>query len=82
VTVGGELFLRSVQQPGFYTVQDPYDPSGVVQDGAVYTYVGSANIYQPIAALPPPGDPNSLEPTLESAGPRRLFLDSHQSSGG
>jgi iron complex outermembrane receptor protein len=80
ITVGGELFRRSVQQPGFYTVQDPYDPSGVVQDGAVYTYIGSANIYQPIAALPPPGDPNSLEPTLESAGPRRLFLDSHQSS--
>ncbi len=54
LAAGGELFLRSVQQPGFYTVQNPYDPSGVVQDGAVYTYVGSENIYQPIAALPRP----------------------------
>jgi iron complex outermembrane receptor protein len=80
ITAGGELFLRSVQQPGYYTLQNSYDPSGVVQDGAVYTYVGSDNIYQPIAAQPPPGDPNSLEPTLESAGPRRLYEDSHQSS--
>jgi iron complex outermembrane receptor protein len=81
ISVGGELFLRSVQQPGYFTAQNPYDPSGVVQDGAVYTYVGSANIYQPIAALPPPGDPNSLEPAFQSAGPRRLWEDSHQSSG-
>ena len=81
VTGGGALFLRSVQQPGYYTVDNPYDPSGIVQDGAVYTYVGSANIYQPIAMLPPPGDPNSLEYPLQSAGPRRLWEDSHQSSG-
>jgi iron complex outermembrane recepter protein len=80
VTAGAMLFLRTVHQPGYYTAQDPYDPSGVVQDGAVYTYVGSANIYQPIAPLPPPGDPNSLEPTLESAGPRRLWEDDHQAS--
>ena len=80
IAAGGELFLRSVQQPGFYNVQNPYDPSGIVQDGAVYTYVGSANIYQPIAALPPPGTPNSLEPTFQSAGPRRLWEDSHQAS--
>ncbi len=81
LSAGGVLFLRSVQQPGYFTVQSPYDPGGIVQDGAVYTYVGSANIYQPIATLPPPGDPNSLEPTRESAGPRRLWEDSHQSSG-
>jgi iron complex outermembrane recepter protein len=80
VAAGGELFLRSVRQPGFYTVQDPYDPSGIVQDGAVYTYVGSENIYQPIATLPPPGDPNSLEYPLESAGPRRLWEDSHEAA--
>jgi iron complex outermembrane recepter protein len=80
VAAGGELFLRSVQQPGFYTTQNPYDPNGIVQDGAVYTYVGSDNIYQPIAALPPPGDPNSLEYPLESAGPRRLWEDSHQAA--
>ncbi|MGA2205607.1 MAG: TonB-dependent siderophore receptor [Terracidiphilus sp.] len=81
VTAGGVLFLRSVHQPGFYTATNPYSPDGVVQDGAVYTYVGSENIYQPIASLPPPGDPNSLESTLESAGPRRLWEDNHQSSG-
>lgn len=81
VTAGGVLFLRSVQMPGFYSATDPYSPNGVVQDGAVYTYIGSANIYQPIASLPLPGDPNSLEPTYESAGPRRLWVDSHQSSG-
>jgi iron complex outermembrane receptor protein len=81
VTAGGVVFLRSVQQPGFYSAANPYSPDGVVQDGAVYTYVGSANIYQPIAALPAPGDPNSLEYPLESAGPRRLWEDSHQSSG-
>ncbi len=80
VTAGGVLFLRTVHEPGYYTTQDPYDPSGMVQDGAVYTYVGSANIYQPIATLPPPGDPNSLEPTLETAGPRRLWEDDHQAS--
>ena len=60
--------------PGFYTVQNPYDPSGIVQDGAVYSYVGSANIYQPIAPVP-------IESPLQSAGPRRLWEDSHQSSG-
>ena len=80
ITGGGEVFLRSVQQPGYYTVQNPYDPSGVVQDGAVYTYVGSENIYQPIASLPAPGAANSLENPLQSAGPRRLWEDSHQSS--
>ena len=81
VAAGGEIFLRSVQQPGYYTVQSPYDPSGVVQDGAVYTYVGSANIYQPIPPIAAPGAANSLEDPLESAGPRRLWEDSHQSSG-
>ncbi len=32
-----------------YCAESLFDPSGIVQDGAVYTYVGSANIYQPIA---------------------------------
>ena len=81
VTAGGVLFLRTVHQPGFYSPDNPYSPDGVVQDGAVYTYVGSDNVYQPIAPVPPPGNPNSLEPTYESAGPRRLWEDSHQSSG-
>jgi iron complex outermembrane receptor protein len=81
ITAGGSLFLRSVQQPGFYSAADPYSPDGIVQDGAVYTYVGSENIYESNPSLPPPGDPNSLEPTYETAGPRRLWEDSHQSSG-
>jgi len=68
-----------VQQPGFYTVDNPYSPDGIVQDGAVYTYVGSENIYQPTAIVAP-GTATSLEPTLQSAGPRRLWEDSHQSS--
>ena len=80
VTAGGVLFLRTVHQPGFYSTDNPYSPDGVVQDGAVYTYVGSENIYETIASVPPPGDPNSLEPTYESAGPRRLWQDSRQSS--
>ncbi len=80
ITMGGVLFLRSVQQPGFYTVQNPYDPSGVVQDGSVYTYVGSDNIYQPITPLPAPGAATSLENPFETAGPRRLWEDSHQSA--
>gem|GEM_PF-34605 len=81
LTAGGVAFLRSVQEPGFYTAANPYSPDGIVQDGAVYTYVGSENIYQTNAALPPPGDPNSLEPAVQSAGPRRLWEDSHQASG-
>jgi iron complex outermembrane recepter protein len=40
----------------------------------VYTYVGSENIYQPIATVP-------QESPLESAGPRRLWEDSHQGAG-
>ena len=73
VAGGGEIFLRSVQQPGFYTTSNPYSPDNVVQDGAVYTYVGSDNIYTPIAPAP-------LEDPLQSAGPRRLWEDSHQAA--
>jgi iron complex outermembrane receptor protein len=73
VTLGGELFLRSVQQPGFYSIDNPISPDGLVQDGAVYAYIGSENIYQPLA-------PVAIESPLESAGPRRLWEDSHQST--
>ena len=76
VTAGGVAFLRSVQQPGFFTVADPYSPDGVVQDGAVYTYVGSDNIYQPTA----PVDLSTAEDPHQSAGPRRLWEDSHQAA--
>ena len=79
LAAGGELFLRSVQQPGFYTMQNPYSPDGVIQDGAVYTYVGSENIYQPMVTVPL-GTSDSLEYPLQSAGPRRLWEDSHQAA--
>ena len=69
ITGGGVVFLRSVQQPGAPPANAPL----IVQDGAVYTYVGSENIYQPIASV-------SQESPLESAGPRRLWEDDHQSS--
>ncbi|MGP8227324.1 MAG: TonB-dependent siderophore receptor, partial [Terracidiphilus sp.] len=69
LTGGGELFLRSVQQPG----APPLNAPSTVQDGAVYTYVGSENIYQPIAAFP-------IESPLQSAGPRTLWEDNHQSA--
>jgi iron complex outermembrane recepter protein len=80
LTAGGSIFLRSVHQPGYDTVANPSSPDGVIQDGAVYTYVGSENIYQPIAPIAAPGSEGSLEDPLESAGPRRLWEDSHQSS--
>jgi iron complex outermembrane receptor protein len=69
LTGGGELFLRSVQQPG----APPLNAPSTVQNGAVYTYVGSENIYQPIAAFP-------IEDPLQSAGPRALYEDNHQSA--
>ena len=67
--LGSELFLRSVQQPG----APPANSPSTVQDGAVYSYVGAENIYQPIAPVP-------IESPLQSAGPRTLWEDSHQSS--
>ena len=73
LTGGGELFLRSVQQPGFFTQENPYSSDGIVQDGSVYTYVGSENIFQPTTPFP-------IESPQQSAGPRRLWEDNHQSS--
>jgi iron complex outermembrane recepter protein len=73
ITIGGALFLRSVRQPGFYSTQSPVSPDGITQDGAVYAYIGSENIYQPLAPFP-------IESPVEAAGPRRLWEDNHQSS--
>ena len=39
LAIDGMVFLRSVQQPG----APPANASATVQDGAVYTYVGSEN---------------------------------------
>jgi iron complex outermembrane recepter protein len=69
LTAGGELFLRSVQQPG----APPPNAPATVQNGAVYTYVGSENIYQPNV-------PFAMEDPVQSAGPRALYEDNHQSA--
>ena len=69
LTAGAVLFLRSVQLPG----APPANAPATVQDGAVYTYVGAENIYQPLAPVP-------IESPLQSAGPRALWEDSRQSS--
>ncbi len=73
ITLGGELFLRTVHQPGFYTIDNPYSPDDIVQDGSVYTYLGPENIYQPTIAYP-------IEDPVQKAGPRRLYENSRQSS--
>ncbi len=73
VVLGGELFLRSVQEPG---APPPNAPSSVA-DGAVYYYVGSENIYAPSTPI----DLASAESPLQFAGPRTLWEDSHQSAG-
>lgn len=78
ITAGGVVFLRSVQEPGYYQLNQT--STNTISDGAVYTYIGSENIYQPIAPVAAPGTSNSLEPTYETAGPRRLYVDSHQAS--
>jgi iron complex outermembrane receptor protein len=74
---GGSIFLRGVQQPGYYTDANPSSPDGIIQDGAVYTWIGSENIYQPNA--PFPGATNS-DGIRQLAGPRRLWEDNHQSA--
>lgn len=73
LAAGGEIFRRSVQMPGYFTADNPVSPDGVVQDGAVYTFVGSENIYQPVVPYP-------IESPAEQAGPRRLWEDNHQGS--
>jgi len=69
LTAGVELFRRSVQQPG----AQPANAASTVQDGAVYSYVGSENIFQPIVAFP-------IEDPQQTAGPRALWEDDHQAA--
>jgi iron complex outermembrane receptor protein len=75
LTGGGELFLRSVQLPG----APPANAPDNIQNGAVYTYVGSENIYQSIVPFPMETDP--ITGTPDQAGPRALAEDNHQSAG-
>jgi iron complex outermembrane receptor protein len=74
ITVGGELFSRSAQEPG---APDEGAPDNI-QDGPVYTYVGSENIYQPVVSFPMEIDP--VTGTVDQAGPRRLYENNHQAS--
>jgi iron complex outermembrane receptor protein len=73
LTGGGELFLRSVQQPGAPSSNAP----DWVTDGSVYNYIGSENIYQPDVPFPGATDANGVR---LQAGPRALWEDSHQSA--
>jgi iron complex outermembrane receptor protein len=66
---GGEVFHRNVDLPG----APPANAPATVQNGAVYTYVGSENIYQPIVPVP-------IESPVESAGPVQLADFDHQTS--
>jgi iron complex outermembrane receptor protein len=73
LTGGGELFLRSVQQPG----APPSNAPDWVVDGAVYSYIGSESIYQPNAPFQGATDADGVR---LQAGPRTLWEDNHQSS--
>jgi iron complex outermembrane receptor protein len=67
---GGSLFHRGVDLPG---MPGPNAPS-TVQDGAVYTYIGSENIYQP-------NIPYQIESPEQQAGPLSLADFDRQASG-
>ncbi|UWZ85083.1 TonB-dependent siderophore receptor [Occallatibacter riparius] len=74
---GVELFRRSVQMPGYFSAETPVSPDGVVQDGAVYSYIGQENIYQPIEPFHWATNENGI---TQQAGPRRLWEDHHQTA--
>jgi iron complex outermembrane receptor protein len=74
ISGGGELFRRSVQLPG----AKPANATDNITNGAVYTYVGQENIYQPITPFPMEID--TLTGTPDEAGPRALAEDNHQSA--
>ncbi|MDR3726816.1 MAG: TonB-dependent siderophore receptor [Terracidiphilus sp.] len=66
---GGELFHRNVDMPGAPPVGAP----ATVQNGAVYTYLGSENLFQPNVAY-------AIEDPHQSAGPVTLADFNHQTS--
>ncbi len=70
IVFGGSLFHRGVDLPG---MPAPGAPS-TVQDGAVYTYIGSENIYQPNLQFP-------IEDPVQKAGPLQLSDFNRQASG-
>ena len=67
---GGSLFHRGVDLPG---APGP-DAPATVQNGAVYTYLGSENIYQPNILYP-------IESPEQQAGPLQLADFNRQASG-
>jgi len=69
LTAGGVAFLRSFQQPG----APPDGSPATMQNGSVYAYLGSENIYQANVAFP-------IESPHQSAGPRTLNEDNHQAA--
>ena len=70
IVFGGAIFHRGVDLPGTPT----YNPNGTIQDGAVYTYIGSENIYQANIAYP-------IENPVQQAGPLTLADFDRQASG-
>lgn len=69
IAVGGEVLHRNVDLPG----AAPAGAPATVQNGAVYTYVGSENIYQPNVPFP-------IEAPVQSAGPVQLSDYNHQTA--
>jgi iron complex outermembrane receptor protein len=69
---GGSLFHRGVDLPGMQLPGTPADSP--IQDGAVYTYIGSENIYQPNIFYP-------IESPVQQAGPLQLADFDRQASG-
>lgn len=67
---GGSIFHRGVYMPG---APGP-DAPDTVQDGAVYTYIGSQNIYQSNVAYP-------IESPMQQAGPLSIADFNHQAAG-
>jgi iron complex outermembrane receptor protein len=76
LALGGSFFLRNVQMPGYYTYDDPGSYSEIHQDGSIYTWIGSENVYQ----ANQPFDPANINGVPQQAGPRRLYENNHQSS--
>ncbi|HEY1986450.1 MAG TPA: TonB-dependent siderophore receptor [Terracidiphilus sp.] len=66
---GLEVFHRNVGLPGAPSAGSP----DTVQDGAVYTYVGSENIFQPNVQVP-------IESPQQTAGPVQLADFDHQTA--
>ena len=73
IVFGGALFHRGVYLPG-PSPCDPGNPSCIIQNGAVYTYIGSESIYHANVEYP-------IESPVQQAGPLSLSDYDHQSSG-